>query len=82
MKKLDLRKNEDDRSTKLNRANFSQKREESKNNILEIIRTDFQSAFRNPIIIMVLGCGFNVPKVKRWLTGGKRAEFALNYGIL
>jgi putative membrane protein len=54
MKKLDLRKNEDDRSTKLNRANFSQKREESKNNILEIIRTDFQSAFRNPIIIMVL----------------------------
>ncbi|RAP51035.1 MAG: hypothetical protein BZ138_06070 [Methanosphaera sp. rholeuAM270] len=55
MKKLDLRKKEkDNRSTILNRANLSEKAEKSKNNTLEIMKNDYKSAFANPIIILVL----------------------------
>ncbi len=55
MKKLDLRKKEDDnRSTVLNKTNISERGQQSKNNILEIMRSDFHSAFANPIVILVL----------------------------
>lgn len=55
MKKLDLRKKEEnEKSNILNKANFSERRNESKNNILEIINKDFESAFTNPIVILVL----------------------------
>lgn len=55
MKKLDLgKKEEDNRSTILNKANLSQRKEESKNNILEIMKKDYRSAFSNPIVILLL----------------------------
>ena len=55
MKKLDLRKEEDDgRSTILNKANLSEKTKESKNNTLDIVKNDYRSAFTNPIVILIL----------------------------
>lgn len=55
MKKLDLgKKEENNRSTILNKANLSQRKEESKNNILEIMKKDYRSAFSNPIVILLL----------------------------
>ncbi|RAP44053.1 MAG: hypothetical protein BZ135_08880 [Methanosphaera sp. rholeuAM6] len=56
MKKLDLRKkeNDDNRSTVLNKVNLSELRAETKNNTLEIMKNDFHSAFANPIVIIVL----------------------------
>lgn len=55
MKKLDLRKNEEDKkSTILNKANLSERKEDSKKHTLEIIKNDFHSAFANPVVIIVL----------------------------
>ena len=55
MKKLDLgKKEENNRSTILNKANLSQRKEKSKNNILEIMKKDYRSAFSNPIVILLL----------------------------
>ena len=55
MKKLDLgKKEENNRSTILNKANLSQRKDESKNNILEIMKKDYRSAFSNPIVILLL----------------------------
>ena len=56
MKKLDLRKkeNDDNRSTVLNKVNLSELRAETKNNTLEIMKNDFHSAFANPIVFIVL----------------------------
>ncbi|WP_461436088.1 YhgE/Pip family protein [Methanosphaera sp.] len=55
MKKLDLgKKEENNRSTILNKANLSQRKEESKNNILEIMKKDYRSAFSNLIVILLL----------------------------
>lgn len=55
MKKLDLRKKDDDKkSTILNRENISEFRKESKSNTLEIMKKDIKSAFTNPIVMIVL----------------------------
>ena len=60
MKKLDLRKSEDNDSRRLlnkvdhNREKYNQKMETSKENIFEIIQKDFRSSFTNPIVILLL----------------------------
>jgi len=55
MKKLDLRKKEEDKkSTILNKADLSDFRQESKANTLEIIKNDFRSTLVNPIVILIL----------------------------
>jgi len=55
MKKLDLRKKEDDNKSRiLNRETISEFRKESKHNTLEIMKKDIRSAFTNPIVMIVL----------------------------
>ena len=55
MKKLDLRKKEDDNKSRiLNRETISEFRKESKYNTLEIMKKDIRSAFTNPIVMIVL----------------------------
>ena len=55
MKKLDLRKQDDSNNKNiLNRANLKERREETKGNILEIMKKDFHSCFKNPIVILLM----------------------------
>lgn len=55
MKKLGLKKNDDgNHSTILNRADLAERKEQSKNHIVEIMKNDFYSSFKNPIVILLL----------------------------
>ena len=55
MKKLSLKKNDDgNHSTILNRADLAERKEQSKNHIVEIMKNDFYSSFKNPIVILLL----------------------------
>ena len=55
MKKPDLRKKEDVPTRKLlNKTELAERRNASKNRILDIMRGDFHDCFANPIVILVL----------------------------
>ena len=59
MKKLDLRKKEDDNKSRiLNRETISEFRKESKHNTLEIMKKDIRSAFTNPNTLSCIPLAF------------------------